>query len=205
MKISKISSAFFAVLLLILATSCVETVVAGSAVGGAVVVREKSIPATKSDIILATKLGSSFIKNGLKTPGNSVDITVNEGRVLLTGIVRDEEKAKLAVKLSWEVGGAKEVIDEIQIKENGRIESKDFSTAVLDYAITAQIETKLLFSRHVSFLNYQVTTVGKTVYLLGVARDNEELEKVEAIAAKIRGVEKVVNHAILANDSRRRG
>jgi osmotically-inducible protein OsmY len=204
MKILKKITTIFAVLLFVFSTSCVETVVVGSAATGVLVMREKTLSKTQGDVLIATKLGSEFVKNGLKNPGNSVDITVNEGRVLLTGIVRDKKRAQLALDLAWKINGVKEVIDEIQLSNSG-LRPKDFSKSIADYLISAQVETKLLFGRNVSSLNYKITTVNKVVYLIGVASDAEEIRKVLTITAKVRGVEKVVNYIILIDDRRRNG
>jgi osmotically-inducible protein OsmY len=62
---------------------------------------------------------------------------------------------------------------------------------------------KLLFVQNVASINYKITTVNKTVYLIGVAQDKEENQKVLNIVAKISGVKKVVNHVILIDDNRR--
>lgn len=204
MNISRKFSAVLAAALLLFATSCVETVIVGTAAGGFLAVREKSVKKTGSDVSIASKLGSEFVAKGLKNPGNSVDITVNEGRVLLTGIVRDAQKAKLASELAWKVSGVKEVIDEIQLRDGDSIKGKDITTSFSDYRITWTIETKLLFGKSISSVNFKVTTVARTVYILGVAQDNTEMQKVIALASKVRGVEKVVNHIILVDDPRRR-
>lgn len=203
MKILKKFPAISAIFLLLFSTACVETIVVGSVATGMIATREKNLSHTRSDILISTKLGAKFLESGLKNPGNSVDVTVNEGRVLLTGIVRYEEKAKLASELSWKVLGVKEVIDEIQLRDD--FHAKDISSAFRDYLISLEIESKLLIARKVSSANYQVTTVGKTVYLLGVASDSAEMQKVLSISSQVRGVEKVVNHVILASDSRRNG
>lgn len=193
----------FALCLLIFSVSCVETVVVGSIATGVVVVREKSFSSTRKDVMMATALGSEFVKNGLKNPSNSVDITVNEGRILLTGIVRDPSKGKLAVDLAWKVSGVKEVIDEIQYSKDEKLHPRDFQIAFVDYLISLELETKLFLSSGVSSVNYKITTVNKTVYLLGVAYEDAEMRKVLAIVAKARGVKKVVNHIILVDDNRR--
>ena len=113
-KIILLSCALFSL------TSCVETIVISTGVGGALAYREKTIDDTRSDIKISTKIGLKFISNGLKTPKTSIDITVNEGRVMLTGIARDTAKAKLAQELCWQFKGVNEVIDEIQIREDGK-------------------------------------------------------------------------------------
>lgn len=193
----------FAISLLIFSVSCVETVVVGSIATGVVVVREKSFSSTRKDVMMATALASEFVKNGLKNPSNSVDITINEGRILLTGIVRDHSKGKLAVDLAWKSTGVKEVIDEIQYSEDEKLRPRDFQIAFNDYLISLQLEAKLFFSGDVSAVNYKITTVNKTTYLLGVAYEDEELRKVLSIVSKARGVRKVVNHIILVDDNRR--
>ncbi|MBM5783039.1 MAG: BON domain-containing protein, partial [Pelagibacterales bacterium] len=130
--------------------------------------------------------------------------TVNEGRVLLTGIVRDVQKAKLASDLCWSVKGVKEVIDEIQVRDGDSVHLKDFLSATADYSITSQIETKMLFDKKITTLNYQVTTVNKTVYFLGVAQNESEKRRVLSLASKVLGVKKVVDHIILLGDDRRK-
>lgn len=202
MTILKKFSAFFVVCLLIFSTSCVETIVAGSAATGVLVMRQKTLADTRHDIAIAANLGAEFIKNGLKNPGSSINVTVNEGRVLLTGIARDPQKAKLASDLAWKVENVKEVIDEIQLSENN-LRPRDFSQAFFDYGLTLEIEAKLLLLREVASVNYKITTVNKVVYLIGLAADDEELQKVLTKISKVRGVEKIVNHVILSDDRRR--
>ena len=184
-------------------TSCVETIVISTGVGAGLAYREKTIDDTRDDLKIATKIGLNFISKGLKNPGNSIDITVNESRVMLTGIARDPAKAKLAQELCWQVKGVNEVIDEIQIREDGKFKIADIGSAFYDYLITAEIETKFALAKDLRTLNYQVTTVNNEVYLLGVAINEKEMNRAVSLASKVNGVNKVVNHIILANDSRR--
>jgi osmotically-inducible protein OsmY len=192
----------FSLLFLILSTSCVETVVVGSVAGGALAAREKSLKNTRKDVVIGADLLKEFVSKGLKNPGNSIDFTINEGRVLLTGIARDPEKAQLAQLIAWKVAGVKEVIDEIQVREGFNV--KDPFIATYDYLITAQVEARMLVAGDVSSMNFKATTVGGVVYILGVAQNEFEMRRVTTIAAKVRGVTKVVNHVILENDSRRK-
>ncbi len=203
MKFSKKIFVILSLSLLTFSTACVETVVFGSIAGGAVAVREKTVIDTKNDALIGAKLLSDFVGKGLKNPGNSIDFTINEGRVLLTGIARDVEKAQLAQLLTWKVSGVKEVIDEIQIRENEEFKTKDFLFATYDYLITAQVEARLLLTRDIASMNFKVTTVAGVVYVIGVADNEFEMRRVMSVASKVRGVSKVVNHVILENDSRR--
>ncbi len=200
MKISKI----FYILLLALTTSCVETVVIGSFGGGVLATREKTMESTRSDLMIAATLSADFITHGLKNPGSIINFSVNEGRVLLTGIARDPMKAKRAQELSWMALGVKEVIDEIQISEEG-FKARDISSAFYDYVISAEVEFKLLSARDINWPNYKITTVAGSVYLFGVVSNDFEMQRALTITSKIRGVEKVVNHLLLRDDPRRRG
>jgi osmotically-inducible protein OsmY len=203
MKIFNKISIVTPLLILLLGTSCVETVVIGSLAGSAMVVRHKTIEETKNDAIIGAKLTKELISKGLKTPGNSVDFTINEGRVLLTGCVRKIEKAKIAQDLVWAISDVKEVIDEIEVASEEEIKVRDFFRAARDYLVTAEAETKILFARDVSSSNYKITTVNGVIYILGVANNSFEMRRVLAITSKIRGVSRVVNHVILRNDRRR--
>ncbi|MFM7557354.1 MAG: BON domain-containing protein, partial [Alphaproteobacteria bacterium] len=116
---------------------------------------------------------------------------------------RNPKKAKLAQDLSWKVKDVDEVIDEIKIKEDGKLTFNDIGSAFYDYLITAEIETKFALAKNLRTLNYQVTTIDNEVYILGVAIDQEEMQRAIDIASRVRGVAKVVNHIIIANDSRR--
>lgn len=199
---AKLKIIFLIIITLSLA-SCVETIVVGAAAGGSLMTREKSFESTRHDVVIASKLGLEFIANGLKNPGNSVDITVNEGRVLLTGIIRDQNKIRLPSRLAWKVEGVREVIDEIQISQDSSLRPRDFSRAAADYGLTLEIESKLLLKRGISSTNYKVTTVDGTIYLFGIAGSESELQRTLDLISKTLGVKKIVNHAILANDLRR--
>jgi osmotically-inducible protein OsmY len=200
MKISKI----IFILTLLLTTSCVEIAIVASVGGGVVATREKTLKETRSDVLIATTLSLDFVTHGLKNPGNSINFTVNEGRVLLTGIARDAAKVQLAKDVSWNALGVKEVIDEIQVRDES-MKLRDVSSAFFDYLITTQVETKLLVARDISWPNYKITTVNGVVYLLGTAKNDFEMQRALTVVSKVRGVERVVNHALLRDDSRRRG
>lgn len=201
----KKSSAVCLLSVLFLTSSCVEAVVLGTATSGTVVARDKSFKDTTSDISISTKVATKFLLHGLKNYGDTVDVTVNEGRVLLTGIVRDLAKAKSASELAWKVKGVKEVIDEIQVREDDYVHLRDYSTSISDYSITSIIESKMLFDKKIMTLNYQTTTVAGTVYFLGVAQNSAEKRRLFAIASRVKGVKQVVDHVLLASDNRRDG
>ena len=200
MKISK----FFYILILVLTTSCVETVIVASVGGGVFATREKTVHETRSDLAIAATLTADFLSHGLKMPGNSVNFTVNESRVLLTGIVKDQQRIQKAQDIAWKVSGVKEVINEIQLRDKG-LRIRDFTSAFADYLITAEVEYKLLTARDIVWPNYKITTINGSVYLLGVAANDFEMRRTLSVVSRVYGVHKVINHVVLRGDNRRRG
>ncbi len=189
-------------IILLLINSCVEFVAVGSVVTGNLAVREKSLSDSKDDFLITSKIIKEFTLKGLKKPNDSINITVNEKRVLLTGITSNEDLAKKASDLCWKVKGVKEVIDEIQIAPKKGI-LKSMARYSIDTVITAKTELKMFLNNDISSSNYKVTTVNKVVYLIGVAKDESEITRVANLAAKIQGVSKVISHIILKDDNRR--
>ncbi len=190
--------------ILFFTSSCVESIVGASFGATYLSVREKNIKDSVIDTKIASQIASKYLINGLKTPKNSVNIMVNEGRVLLTGVVRSTKKARLAIDLAWKASDVKEVIDEVQISRDPKIRFRDFGKGFIDYSLTAKIEAKLILTKGILARNYKITTIDKTVYLLGIAQDKNEMQRVLQSISMVLGVERVINHVILKDDSRRR-
>lgn len=188
--------------ILFFVSSCVEIALLTSIKTASITTREKSISSSGKDLMIESRLIKNLTFNGLKTPSNMVDITVNEGRVLLTGVVKDEKRAREAVDIAWKVKNVREVIDEIQIINNFRI-FRTSNQYLKDAAITSNIQSKILFTKNIASANYQFITVNSVVYILGIAESKSESYKVSNIVAKARGVNRVVSHVILKNDKRR--
>jgi len=118
-----------------------------------------------------------------------VGLDVHEGRVLLTGTIDSPQNRLDAVRLAWQVEGVRQVIDEIQVTDEG---------GVLDYSrdvwITAQLRSKMTFDSEILAINYSIETVNKVVYLMGVAQSEAEIDRVIRYARNIDYVRKVVSH-----------
>lgn len=118
-----------------------------------------------------------------------LDMTVNNGRVLLTGVVQNPEHRVEAVRLAWQPDGVEQVINEIRVAESSGI-----TGFAKDTWITTQLRTKLTLDKEVLSINYNIDTVQGTVYLMGFAQNRAELNRVVEIARMIKGVEGVVSY-----------
>ena len=82
----------------------------------------------------------------------------------------------------------KEVINEIHITERG----------VDDYLksswITAKLLSKMTFDKRILSINYNIQTVNQIIYIMGIAQNQEELDRVIQHAKNIANVKKVINY-----------
>ncbi|MEZ5893924.1 MAG: BON domain-containing protein [Parvularculaceae bacterium] len=121
-----------------------------------------------------------------------VDITLYEGRLMLTGTMKSEEGRKKLIENAWKAEGIKEVIDEIIVGEG-----TSFGQGFEDTRIDQTLRARLVVDRNVSSTEYKIAVSKGAVYLIGVARSQGELDEALEKARSISGVEKVVSHVIL--------
>jgi osmotically-inducible protein OsmY len=129
-----------------------------------------------------------------------VDVEVHEKRVLLAGRVEKPAMRVDAVRLAWEVGGVSEVIDRIEIAE-----PQGFGGYMHDVWLAQKLRAVLLVDAHIRSINYNVDCVAGTIYLMGVAQDQAELQRVIDHARDIPHVRGVMNFVRLKNDPTRNG
>jgi osmotically-inducible protein OsmY len=176
---------------------CVEAAVGAGAVTGVAIAQERSVGAAIDDKTIQLNINSALLQKH-EALFRKVGTEVVEGRVLLTGVVLTPEDRIEAGRLAWSVNGVKEVLNEIEVSDKSSI--VDFAR---DAWITTQLRTKLLGDRLVSDINYSIETVNGTIYLMGIAQSEAELERVTGHARTIRGVQRVVSHVRLKNDPAR--
>ena len=178
-------------------SGCIEFFVGAAATTGIAIAEERSVGDAVDDLTIRAELNHLFFQENVDLYQN-VSFSVIEGRVLLKGSVPTPEDRVNALRLAWQAGGVREVINEIQVADKG---------GILDYArdkwISGQLETKILLDVDVLSINYSVGTVNGTVYLMGIAQDEEELARVIEHARSIEDVKRVVSHVITKDDPRR--
>jgi osmotically-inducible protein OsmY len=127
-----------------------------------------------------------------------VSVDSVEGRVLLSGTVESPDDRVDVARLTWQVEGVKEVFNEVEVRDRG---------GLIDYfkdvRIANELRFKMLADKEISALNYSVETVNGVIYLMGIAQDQPELERVTGHASNIKGVERVVSFVVLKDDPRR--
>ena len=180
------------IFVIILLNSCAAVNVTTSSV------KEKGIKEAISDGMIDASINKEFLNHNVNMFLN-VEIEVVEGRVLLTGSVKKPKHRLDAVKLAWKILGVREVINEIDVTKKGGI--KQYLT---DVRIKTQIRYKVITDKEILSINYNFEVVNGNLYIIGISNNKKELKKVVKHANNIKGVLKVVSHAIMKNDPRRK-
>lgn len=122
---------------------------------------------------------------------SDVDLTMYEGRLMLTGTMRSEAGRKKLVDDAWKADGVKQVIDEIIVGDH-----TPFKQGLEDTRIDQTIRAKFLTSGDIRNANYGLAVSDGVVYLLGIARDEKELNEALEAARTVSGVKAVVSHVV---------
>jgi len=183
----------------LLGSGCTGALIGAGATAGVTVAQERSVGDAIDDAAIHVDIDRRLLEKQ-ETLFRDVGVEVVEGRVLLTGTVPQPENRIDAVRIAWQVDGVREVIDEIEVTDK---------SGLLDYAkdtwITTQLRTKMLTDTDVSDINYNVETVNGVIFLMGIAQNQAELNRVTNYAREISGVRQVKSHVRLKNDPRRTG
>lgn len=184
-------------IILALLSSCAPLVAASGVVVGTTVADERSTGSVVDDTVIMMKIKEDLLQTEIDELLARLSVNVSEGRVMFTGNVSDQKFASQAIEIAWKTNGVREVINEISVAP------KDLRDVAKDTFIANSVRSRLLVEKDLRSVNYIVDANNSTVYLLGIAQDQDELKRALKIAGSIKGVRKVVNHVILKSDKRR--
>ena len=179
-------------------SGCVPILIGGGTETAVVVAQERSTGNAVDDAGILLRIKNLYAQNDFKDLLANIDIKVVEGRVLLAGNVDKPESQIEAVRLAWQVNGVKEVMNEVQISDKA-----GFANYARDVWISTQIRTRLIFTKDIRSINYSAITVNQVVYLMGIAQNQDELDRVTYVASTTDYVQRVVSYVRLKDDPRR--
>ena len=152
---------------------------------------EKGLKNSADDLRIKAEINHHLFQRDHQLFG-AVKVSVENGRVLITGSVKKPKERIEITKLSWKVSRVREVINEAQVTNGSNIADQ-----AKDLLINKALQAQLLIDRDVKFINYSVDTVNGTVYVFGVARDQVELNKVISHARNTNYVENVISYVTI--------
>ena len=91
--------------------------------------------------------------------------------------------------------GVQTVINEIQISESDNI--LNFAD---DLVISTKVYAKLMLDEEVNSLNYNIETVNKVVYIIGISSSSDEKKKAIDLTKEVFGVEEVVEYITIKSE-----
>jgi len=167
---------------------CVTAAVGAAAGVGAIVAQERSLGAALDDGAAATQLRARLM--ALDPRGFSdVGIEIVDGRLLLSGTAPSLDHRIDAERIAWSVEQIQAVANEIEVGG-----ATGLWRTSLDEAVTLQVRSRLIASSDVRAVNVNIETSRGVVYLMGLARDEAEIQRAAEIASVTPGVRRVVSY-----------
>ena len=190
---------FFLFLIIICLSGCASTILGGAASVGLASVQERSIKDAAIDLKLELQIQEKLFRANTDKLFVNVDVVLLEQRVMLIGNVESQKLRDLASKIAWEVSPKiKNVINEITVGKKPKLVSQ-----ALDARISLSLSGLLIGDAKISDINFTHSVSKQVIFLIGIAKDDEELNKVINHARSVKGVKKVISHLMLINDKKR--
>ena len=176
-------------LLSFLVISCGPTLVGTGA--------KTAVEQQQDDKTLRESWDDATIKLGIKekyfsydaTLFTKIDVEVELGKVLLTGVVPFGDMRLEAVRLAWQQEGVVEVLNEISIDTGYGLDD-----IAKDKFISTQLFTKILTDGEIKKFKYDFEVQKQIIYLFGVSNDQNEIDRVIDHAKSIKGVLDIINY-----------
>ncbi len=169
----------------------VGAVLGAGAAAGTAAMEDRGFATAVEDTVIQARINAAWLDRDPEMFAK-VYTEVHEGRVLLTGAVAKPRDRVEAVRLAWQVEGVREIINEIEVRDK-----TDLLDAARDLWITSQLRVKITFDKRIKAINYSIDTVNGTVYLMGIARSRQELDRVVGHARGLSYVRRVVSYVRL--------
>ena len=118
-----------------------------------------------------------------------IDVEVELGRVLLTGVVPFGDMRLEAVRIAWQQEGVTEVLNEISIDSGYGLDD-----IAKDKFISTQLFTKILTDNNIKKFKYDFEVQKQIIYLFGISNNKNEINLVISHAKSIKDVVDIINY-----------
>ena len=178
--------------------SSTGTVLGAGARTGLALAEDRPVEEIWGDTLLKVTINKKLLETSFSETFWSLNTTIFEGRVLITGNVKNTTLRDQVSQMVWGVEGVREVLNEIEIQETNNV-----TQIARDKFIQTSLQARMLGDKIVSDINYKMIAHNNVLYIIGVAQSQAELEKVVAHARAIRYVKRFVNYIWLADNPSR--
>lgn len=170
----------------ILASGCAAAVLGTAGAVGVASFQEKSFGEAIDDASVSNQIKAKLLEEG---GYGEVDVEVAQGLVLLSGRVNTPEQRVRAEDIAWSSALTRDVANEINIEPAG-----GFIANASDELVTARVRATLMASQAVKSVNFNIETYNGVVYLMGIARSDDELREAAERTSYVPGVKRVVSY-----------
>jgi osmotically-inducible protein OsmY len=190
----------FAMGLIMATADCtpVDMAVGAGATAVTTAAQERPLSKAVSDAQIRTEINYAWSTHDLALY-RKVNLSVIEGRVVLTGSVINPQTRIDAARMAWQADGVRDVINEIQVENWSGVLDRG-----RDEWIQAKIKSRLLVDSGVMSINYTIDCVNGTVYVMGIAQNQGELDRVINHVRDTAYVHSVVSYVRLKDDPARK-
>ena len=197
--LKKFNNYFALFLILIYISGCASALIGGVATVGLATMQERSLKDSAIDFKLELQLQKKLFEASKDKLFATVDVIIIEQRIMLIGNVESQEVRDLATKISWEVSPKiKAVLNELTIGGKSTLLSE-----AKDVRISLSLSGLLIGDVDISDINFSHSVSKQVIFLIGIAKNDDELNQVIHHARTVKGVRKVISHIILKNDKKR--
>jgi osmotically-inducible protein OsmY len=151
---------------------------------------DRSLETLRDDTAITFDINEVLLGEKYRDLFPEISTDVYEHVVMLTGTVKFARNKQRATELVRGIKGVKRIINELQVTKNYGI-----GPAANDLWIETKLKVLLLGTKDIRSINYRWRSVNGTVYLIGAARSQTELNTVLNVIRTTERVKKVVNHA----------
>lgn len=152
---------------------------------------DRSLGTVVDDATIKINIAAKFLNAG-NNLFVDINTTVLEGRVLLTGLVDNQELRIEAVRLIWEIEGVREVVNEVEIGNRDSI--KDYASDLWINTQARGVAAKTVGLRAVA---YNFETINGKIYIAGISTNPDQLDMLIESLKTIKGVKEIVNYIII--------
>lgn len=172
-------------------SGCAAVGVAGAAGGAVLGLQDRTIGRGIDDAATSSAIKARLIAYDAAAYSR-VDVEVAEGQVLLSGTTGADQNRLDAERIAWGVNGVETVANQITVGRN-----RGLVGSTHDQWITARVRAKIVADKAIKGLNINIETQDGVVYLMGLARTEEELRRTAEAASYVGGVRKVVSYMVV--------
>jgi len=187
-----------AFLLVLGMSGCGGLLIGGAATVGVATVQERSLKDAALDLKIKLFIEDKLFITNTEELFAKVSVTVIEQRVMLVGAVVSENFRDKAAEIAWKSPNIQEVLNEITIEKDTNLVD-----SAKDARISITLSGLLLTDSEIADINFTHSVSNQVIYIIGIAQNKNEANKVIHQARTVKGAKKVISHILLKSDKKR--